>query len=481
MNKIFKELLNRRIPHIMGSYIVAGTSLVVFIDWLASRYSFPQEYVSIALFCIISILPSVFILAYFHGAPGKDEWTKVEKYAIPINIIFIACVIFMYKGFFKQEVTDTVFDNIYYYIDSRQDLIDMQMGTIFNQQDLLDNGVESITSVSDKFLDEIYIEVPPRVNSKLAHQNVVPYYPQNKKDLLRFNIFPDPEYFWTREVDGADSLYVSNLKNKIKNLDNELDNENNVNIDGYLSLHLYRLKFLDGRYGMIYTLSFWSIHEDDMKMGARDEGYIDFEDDPEDNIKDELVEEIVDIILDKRFGGLVVGKVDDILSDDIISIKIDNKNLTLLEGNLLKGYRNYWYYHDWVDIEDEYKKQLDDFQREANYIKNNPLYIIETECEGCALFDLTDGEHNPKNIQYILSDYLENSEYGINPEIDSLKIGKTTLWDNELKRTSTVQIDKHYILEIIKVTETHVTAKVLEKNAPFVIPKVFDKTYLIIE
>ena len=156
MNNLLKELLNRRVPHIIGSYIVAGTSLVIFIDWLASRYDFPQEYVSIALFCIVSILPSVFILAYFHGAPGKDEWTKIEKYAIPINIIFIGCVIFMYKGVFKEEVKDTVFDNIYYYIDSRQDLIDIQMGTIFSPQDLLDNGVESIMPVCDKFLDEIY-------------------------------------------------------------------------------------------------------------------------------------------------------------------------------------------------------------------------------------------------------------------------------------------------------------------------------------
>ncbi|SVB96048.1 uncharacterized protein METZ01_LOCUS248902, partial [marine metagenome] len=31
-NKLFiKELLNRRIPQIIGSYIIAGTSLVLFI------------------------------------------------------------------------------------------------------------------------------------------------------------------------------------------------------------------------------------------------------------------------------------------------------------------------------------------------------------------------------------------------------------------------------------------------------------------
>ena len=89
-SKLFiRELLNRRVPQIISSYIIASTSLIVFIDWLVARYDFSQEYVTVSLFCLISILPSVLILAYFHGAPGKDEWSKIEKYAIPINILFI--------------------------------------------------------------------------------------------------------------------------------------------------------------------------------------------------------------------------------------------------------------------------------------------------------------------------------------------------------------------------------------------------------
>ena len=88
-------LLERRIPQIIGSYIIAGTSLVLFIDWLVARYDFPQYYVTLALFGIISILPSAIILAYFHGAPGKDEWTRIEKIGIPTNILFIAVILFI--------------------------------------------------------------------------------------------------------------------------------------------------------------------------------------------------------------------------------------------------------------------------------------------------------------------------------------------------------------------------------------------------
>ena len=92
---MIKEILNRRIPQILGSYVVAGTSLVLFMDWLSARYEFPQYYVTIALFGIVSIIPSVLILAYFHGAPEKDQWNKLEKVGIPMNVIFIALMILL--------------------------------------------------------------------------------------------------------------------------------------------------------------------------------------------------------------------------------------------------------------------------------------------------------------------------------------------------------------------------------------------------
>ena len=93
-NKSFiKVLLERRIPHILGSYLVAGTSLILFIEYLVEKYQFPSHYPTLSLFALIGILPSVIILSYFHGAPGKDEWTKVEKVGIPVNIFFIATIL----------------------------------------------------------------------------------------------------------------------------------------------------------------------------------------------------------------------------------------------------------------------------------------------------------------------------------------------------------------------------------------------------
>ena len=97
-NNLLKTLLERRVPQIIVSYIVASTSMVLFLDWLKINYGFPKEYITLALFGAVSIIPSVIILAYFHGAPGKDEWTKIEKIGIPLNIVFIFCILIFFTN-----------------------------------------------------------------------------------------------------------------------------------------------------------------------------------------------------------------------------------------------------------------------------------------------------------------------------------------------------------------------------------------------
>ena len=60
--KFYKELLNRRIPQILGSYFFAGTSFILLMDWLVGRYEIPEYYTTMAFFGTLAILPSVTIL-----------------------------------------------------------------------------------------------------------------------------------------------------------------------------------------------------------------------------------------------------------------------------------------------------------------------------------------------------------------------------------------------------------------------------------
>ena len=94
LNKyMIKELLKRRVLQINGSYFIASTSMILFLDWLKINYGLPKDYITLALFGIISILPLVIILAYFNGAPGKDQWIRIEKVGVPLDIFFFVLVI----------------------------------------------------------------------------------------------------------------------------------------------------------------------------------------------------------------------------------------------------------------------------------------------------------------------------------------------------------------------------------------------------
>lgn len=90
---MIEKILNGRIPQILGSYFIAGTSLVLFIEYLVEKYEFPIYLPAMSLIALGGIFPSVLILAYFHGAPGKDEWSKIEKIGVPINVLFIGIFI----------------------------------------------------------------------------------------------------------------------------------------------------------------------------------------------------------------------------------------------------------------------------------------------------------------------------------------------------------------------------------------------------
>ena len=182
MKKSFiKELLHRRIPQIIGSYFIASTSMILFLDWLKVNYAFPKEYITLALFGAVSILPSVVILAYFHGAPGKDEWTKIEKIGVPINIIFIFSILVIgYKGNWWFDNNDKP-NKYFIHITSNEKYIEdyyVDMGGMLKG---LNKNKYVITSIPDTSLNYIHEVVFSNVISRF-HKRCT-----KKKDHLLFH------------------------------------------------------------------------------------------------------------------------------------------------------------------------------------------------------------------------------------------------------------------------------------------------------
>ncbi|MEJ2370991.1 MAG: tetratricopeptide repeat protein [Gemmatimonadales bacterium] len=103
------ELLRRRIPQILGAYLVASWAVLEFGDWAVNRYVLSPYLVDFAFALLALMAPSVLLLAWFHGAPGRDSWTRIEKIGIPLNLALAGLVLFsVFQGRDLGAATTTV-------------------------------------------------------------------------------------------------------------------------------------------------------------------------------------------------------------------------------------------------------------------------------------------------------------------------------------------------------------------------------------
>ncbi len=96
---IFKDLLQRRVPQILGIYLATSWAIIEFLDWLINRFSISPHLPEFGLVILASMIPTVLLLAYLHGKPGRDTWTKIEKIGIPTNVLAaIFLLLFLFRG-----------------------------------------------------------------------------------------------------------------------------------------------------------------------------------------------------------------------------------------------------------------------------------------------------------------------------------------------------------------------------------------------
>ncbi len=93
-----QDLLDRRVPQILGLYLGAGWAMIQFIAWLTERYDMAANLPDLALVITLSLIPTVIMLAYFHGRPGRivgSRWTRVEKIGIPVNVVLSGLLVIL--------------------------------------------------------------------------------------------------------------------------------------------------------------------------------------------------------------------------------------------------------------------------------------------------------------------------------------------------------------------------------------------------
>jgi tetratricopeptide (TPR) repeat protein/TolB-like protein len=93
VSSLVRELLRRRVPQVLGVYLAVGWGILEFSDWLVNRYLLSPHILDFSLLTWATMIPTVSMLAWFHGAPGPDRWTKAEKIGIPANLVAAAILL----------------------------------------------------------------------------------------------------------------------------------------------------------------------------------------------------------------------------------------------------------------------------------------------------------------------------------------------------------------------------------------------------
>ncbi|MEE4637528.1 MAG: tetratricopeptide repeat protein [Wenzhouxiangella sp.] len=91
----FKQLMRRRVPQIVGTYVAALWLVVEIGGWVIEQFGLPTAYALYLFVLLIVLLPSVILLAWRHGAPGPDTWGRMEQVAVPVNVLMALAALFL--------------------------------------------------------------------------------------------------------------------------------------------------------------------------------------------------------------------------------------------------------------------------------------------------------------------------------------------------------------------------------------------------
>jgi len=329
-----KVLLDRRIPHILGSYLVAGTSLILFIEYLVGKYQFPSHYPTLSLFALMGILPSVIILSYFHGAPGKDEWTKVEKVGIPVNVFFIAVILF-----FGDSLNVWNFDQKSEEEKHTRSII--HFTSLSKHKELFGSDVDIIDNI---LLDSIRTYFNIQLMNWFYSENKSFTIPNEEVDIDKLNQNPMLSVYWNSLNEGEWSEWYGNTTLLFE----EFNKPNYL-----IYFNIYQKSSLEKVTEYLVTFSaMWN--------NPGNNGASDFSVKNKSELFLEIGKKLREIFGDKR----QIGRVSKV-NDDIVFVKLSD--IDVRKNMELTGWSTYYF----GPGNDGYINSLEDYNNAINYIKNS--------------------------------------------------------------------------------------------------------------
>ena len=486
MKKTFlKELLDRRVPQILGSYFIGATTLLFFIDWLVAKYGFSDYYTSLALFGLISILPSVIILAYFHGAPGKDEWTRIEKFGIPVNILFIAIALFSGYRFnlWQEEAPDhsKIYDTFLVHIESNEEESNNLKSTAGYIKEG-DTYTDSLYHLDERKLQEIREYVNVELKKEFMHHDLDIYYSETKEEDEMLNKSASSNYVWDlwdnsskTDVENQYDSTLTLIDEDSKSIFKYFSEKNNKHIDLLIKISIYeadpknKTKMMLMDMGDDYTLYAIEIVAYKHYIGTDGEVGIEWHMDTgiemvTSNDEDETLEDVVlNMLINKLSAysfGRTIGEVDSILDSNLVAIKLTN--LDVMRGsNLICVGRGY-----------EYDKDNLEVARESlnNYVNDGMIahdYFVKNPDKVQLLNDKLDFDMPPGVINIYTDDLKEM--------LDSIKLNIDSIIDNIKGEWRLEHEQFTYYLKILNIQDSIATAKITGSVFPFAYPQIGDE------
>ncbi|HQV31538.1 MAG TPA: hypothetical protein PKV71_06665, partial [Calditrichia bacterium] len=75
---LFKSLIERGVFQVLGVYLGVSWGLIQFVDWVANRYGLSSHLPEFAFVLLLTMLPTVALLSYYHNDPHREKWGNIE-------------------------------------------------------------------------------------------------------------------------------------------------------------------------------------------------------------------------------------------------------------------------------------------------------------------------------------------------------------------------------------------------------------------
>ena len=92
---VWKNLWQRRLPQVIFIYLLISTVITLLVSEIVRKYLLSPAWDNFAWILLLSLLPSVAVIAYYHGRSSGEKWVKAEKVTIPLNLVFTATLLFI--------------------------------------------------------------------------------------------------------------------------------------------------------------------------------------------------------------------------------------------------------------------------------------------------------------------------------------------------------------------------------------------------